>query len=156
MTDHDPSSTDSPDFVARVRRTVAASRSRVFDAWTDPTLIAQWWAPDGFSEPWAEVDLREGGGFRVGMKNPDGDPVVASGSYRIVRRPERLEYTWRWQGTVFDEMGETTVTVEFSEVGDETEVVLTHVGFMAKDAADMHEMGWGGCVDRALSVAAED
>ena len=50
-------------------RTYAAPRQLVWDAWTDPDQIAQWWGPRGISTPREsiELDLRPGGRMRFDM-----------------------------------------------------------------------------------------
>ncbi len=143
-----PASPSQPDAdtTLRLRRILPAARERVFRAWTDPQAIAQWWIPnDGFSVPAAEVDLRVGGRYRVTMQNPAGETFHLAGIYREVAAPERLVYTWNWEGTS-SEMGETLVTVEFRDLGATTEVVLTH---SLPDVAerDRHGQGWNGCLD---------
>ncbi len=44
----------------------------VWKAWTDPELIMRWWAPDGFTSPFAKIDFREGGTSLVSMRAPAG------------------------------------------------------------------------------------
>jgi uncharacterized protein YndB with AHSA1/START domain len=73
-----------------VSRTVPAKRDRVFAAWTSPAQLQQWFGPRGFSVPKANVDLREGGDYRLEMKSPDGNIIHLHGTYREVRAPERL------------------------------------------------------------------
>ena len=55
-------------------------------------LLRQWFAvAEGYTTPIAEVDLRVGGRYRLGMQAPDNDDLmVAAGAYREVTRPERL------------------------------------------------------------------
>ena len=82
------------------------------------------------------------------MRPPEGDSAyVCIGTYREVRAPERLVYTWAWESpSPFD--GETVVTVEFIDRGDATEVVLTHELFSSEEARDEHEKGWNGVLDQ--------
>lgn len=55
-----------------IRRTIDAPRQKVFDAWTRPEHLRKWWrANPAMSTEIAEVDLRVGGRFRLGMKAPD-------------------------------------------------------------------------------------
>jgi len=130
-----------------LRRIFKAPREKVFRAWTDPEELKTWWGPEGYATPSAEVDLRVGGKYRLGMmKLPDGELFYLAGIYREVRPPERLVYTWRWEAQ--PEHGETQVTVEFREVEDSTEVVLTHELFPTEKARDDHNRGWSGCLDR--------
>jgi len=72
-------------------------------------------------------------------------PYVAYGTYREILPPEKLVYTWSWEGQ--DPM-ETLVTVEFREVGDSTEVELTHERFPNAEERDKHNEGWVGCLDQ--------
>lgn len=134
-----------PDTSLTVRRTFAARRERVFRAWTDPESLRQWSCPVGMTVTEAEVDLRVGGAYRVAMLPSDkGEASVAYGTYREIHPPERLVYTWRWEG---GEMGETLVTVEFRDLGSETEVVLVHEFFPAPDVRDLHNQGWAACME---------
>jgi uncharacterized protein YndB with AHSA1/START domain len=135
----------------RLERSFDAPRERVFDAWVNPELLRRWWAsqPD-WTSPGAEVDLRVGGRYRLSMRDP-GDGAVHSvvGEYREVRRPERLVYTWSWEGDPAEMEGSagTLVTVEFHAEGEQTRVVVTHEGFASDGARDLHAGGWSGCLD---------
>lgn len=132
-------------------RTLAAPREKVFHAWTDAQALRQWWAAGpGFTPTIAEVDLRVGGRYRLGMRAPgqDADYVVA-GTYREVQQPARLVYTWAWEGTGAPE---TLVTVEFHDRGSHTEMVLTHEQFADAADRDRHATGWVGCLD-SLTLA---
>lgn len=145
------SPTPGTEITLNLRRIFKAPREKVFRAWTDPEELKKWWGPEGYATPSAEVDLRVGGKYRLGMRKlPDGEIFYLSGIYREVRPPERLVYTWRWQGQ--PEHGETLVTVEFREVGDSTEVVLTHERFPTEKARDDHNRGWSGCLDRLAKL----
>jgi uncharacterized protein YndB with AHSA1/START domain len=132
----------------RLTHRFEAPRERVFDAWTDPELLRRWWAaaPD-WDTPSAEVDLRPGGRYRLSMRNPEtGDVHTVGGEYTEVSRPERLVYTWAWEGEDANRE-ETVVTVEFADRGgDATEVVLTHAGFASDESRTNHEHGWRGCL----------
>ena len=76
-----------------------------------------------------------------------GNVFSVFGSYREVRPPERLVYTWAWQGTRMDGI-ETLVTVDFREAGQDTEVLLTHEGFDTQGDHTAHRDAWIGCLDR--------
>ena len=130
-----------------LRRTIPARRGEVFRAWTDPAELKRWWARPGFTVVDAQVDLRIGGGFRIDTRPDVGNVFSVFGSYREVRPPERLVYTWAWQGTRMDGI-ETLVTVDFREAGQDTEVLLTHEGFDTQGDHTAHRDAWIGCLDR--------
>ena len=52
--------------------------------------MAQWWGPQGFSNPVCEMDVRPGGALRIVMRAPDGAEYPMSGVFREVIKPERL------------------------------------------------------------------
>jgi len=130
-----------------LERTFAATREEVFDAWTAPEVLRRWWAagPD-WDTPLAEVDLRPGGRYRLSMRDPStGATHTVGGEYTEVRRPERLVYTWRWEGA--DEGGTSVVTVEFREDGGRTTVALFHDELEDDDSRARHAHGWAQCLD---------
>jgi uncharacterized protein YndB with AHSA1/START domain len=136
--------------VLRLTRRFAAPRERVFAAWTDPALLRRWWAAlQGWETSDAEVDLRPSGRYRLSMRDAEvGAEYTVVGEYVEVRPPERLVYTWTWEGEPVEMRGSerTLVTVDFVESGDGTEVVLTHRGFADGHIRDLHGEGWSGCL----------
>lgn len=126
----------------------AAPRERVFEAWTDEDVLKRWWAAGATWEtPVAEVDAREGGGYRLSMKTDEGEVHTVFGEYREVRPPERLSYTWTWEegpGPAMAGSENTLVVIDFVEDGDGTLVKLTHSGFANEELRDLHVHGWEG------------
>ena len=130
----------------RLARTFAASRDRVFRAWTEPAALKRWFAPGDLTTPVAEVDLRVGGQYRVHMQAPDGTMHQLRGTYRQIDPPRKLVFTWSWE--THAGATETLVTVEFFDRGGSTEVVLTHERLPSADERDRHEHGWDGCLTK--------
>lgn len=128
----------------RVSRRIRATPERLFRAWTDPAQLRHWWRMDGagWTFAGAEVDLRVGGAYRLGMTDPDGRTHVAVGVYREVVPPVRLAFTWDWEDPA-SRVGDTLVTVDFLDAGDgTTDVVVTHVRFARAERVAGHERGW--------------
>jgi len=142
-----------PIFVAqpnlRVTRILPVPRERVFRAWTEPLELQQWFGvAEGYRTPIAQVDLRVGGRYRLGMQPPDSQEIiVAEGIYREIIQPEKLVFTWRWE-TPNESDPYTLVTIEFLSRGNETEIVLTHEGFADEPQRDQHQQGWVGCLNQ--------
>jgi len=124
----------------RLERTLDAPVQRVFDAWTDPALLAQWYAPDPSWEIKVENDLRVGGAYTVAM----GEHVV-SGTYTEIDQPRLIAFTWKW--AAFDNPP-SQVRVELTEVDGGTHLVLTHTDLVDADDVKNHEEGWNGCLVR--------
>jgi len=68
----DPRRTWALDREIVLSRVIAAPRERVFQAWTDPKQIVQWFGPDGFTVDSLECDVRVGGRWRFIYTGPDG------------------------------------------------------------------------------------
>lgn len=130
-----------------IRRLIPAARERVFDAWTQAKELDRWSAPSPMTAR-AEVDLRVGGRYRIVMRDPDGVERSVAGVYRVVERPSKLVYTWKWEESP---MGDSVVTVEFHDRGKETEVILRHEGLADADSRARHEHGWNGCLDNLVA-----
>jgi uncharacterized protein YndB with AHSA1/START domain len=125
-----------------LKRYFAAPRSRVFQAWTDPYAMKQWWGPRNYEPRTAEVSLQAGGSYRVGMrKRQVGQIFFCSGTYRKITPPERLICTFRWE-LPDTNTGDTLLTLEFIDRGEETETILTQEGFRSSESRDEHEQGW--------------
>jgi uncharacterized protein YndB with AHSA1/START domain len=74
-------------------RVFQAPRDLVFQAWTDPQQLAQWWGPKGFTNPVCEWDARPGRAIHVVMRAPNGAEYPMGGEFREVVPPERLVFT---------------------------------------------------------------
>jgi uncharacterized protein YndB with AHSA1/START domain len=70
-------------------RTLEATAEAVFDAWTQPEEIAQWWDPTGEPLVSCTIDLKPKGTFRFVMH---GHAPPFEGTYLVVDRPRRLEF----------------------------------------------------------------
>lgn len=135
-----------PAEAVQIRRTFAGPIEKVFQAWTDPQLMARWFCRCAGHPPTRvlQADVRTGGGYRLEVQ---GDKLYRGwGVYREVRPPERLVFTWNWE---HDEFRDTLVTVEFRSLGQSgfTEVTLTHELLPTEKARTEHRQGWGECFD---------
>ena len=143
------------DVVLQMNRRIEAPRERVFEAWTSPEVLREWWraGPD-WETPAAEVDLRPGGSYRLSMRNPEGETHTVVGEYKEIQPPERLVYTWSWESNTDEMAGSmgSLVTVEFKEDDGATEVSLTHSGFADENISDMHAHGWDACISNLERV----
>jgi glutathione S-transferase len=72
------------------RRTIRASASRLFDAWTQPEQLRAWWGPRPVTCAGAEVDLRVGGRYRIDNVLPDGQMLTIEGEFQVVEAPRSV------------------------------------------------------------------
>jgi uncharacterized protein YndB with AHSA1/START domain len=126
----------------RIKKRFNAPREKVFNVWTQPEALRQWWCPEGWTPAEIEVDLRVGGAFRIGMRRLSGGiPVYVRGDFLEVQPPEKLVYTWQWENA-FEGMPETHVTVYFSDCANATELLLIHESLPEIQICLQHRNGW--------------
>ena len=131
----------------RISRVFPATRQRTFRAWTDPTELKKWWrVGKEFVLTVAEIDLRVGGGFRIGVESPSGSLHMVKGRFLEVVPPERLVYTWIAEDPNLKQM-ETLVTVEFLERGDGTEISLLHEKLKDGGLRESTRFGWASVIE---------
>jgi uncharacterized protein YndB with AHSA1/START domain len=80
----------------RIERVFAAPRERVWNAITDPKLVAEWWGR-GNQLVVERLELSRGGHWRFVEHGPDGIHGF-EGRYREVTPPERIVKTFEWDG----------------------------------------------------------
>lgn len=149
MTTADANPTEAAVTITRI---FDAPRSLVWKAWTDPKLMAQWWGPQGFTNPVCELDVRVGGAWRIVMRSSDGIEYPCGGVYREIVEPERLAFT----NIATDKDGNPILdgftTVTFTEHGGKTTLALQTraVALVAYAAAYLTgmEAGWSQSLDR--------
>jgi uncharacterized protein YndB with AHSA1/START domain len=123
---------------------IAASPETVFDFFTDPGLMIQWMGREVAADP------RPGGGFRCEVN----DEAIASGEYVAVEPPNRVVFTWGWNGEdSVTKPGSSTVEVLLTADGDGTQVRLIHSDLPSAESATKHGHGWRHYLDR-LAIAA--
>jgi uncharacterized protein YndB with AHSA1/START domain len=133
-----------------VRRLIAASRERLFAAWTTPSQLRAWWGPRGVRCTFAEIDARVGGRYRIGNELPDGRVVIIAGELLAVDPPNELVYTWTIEGSGSEP---ERVTVRFEARGTATEVIVVHERVPDQRTREQHAEGWEGCL-AGLAAAA--
>lgn len=132
----------------QLQRRFRAPPERVFDALTQPAALREWWCPPGWVAAEVEIDLRVGGAYRIAMRRiGQRKPVSVSGRFLEIRPPERLVYSWRWEGE-FPDMGETRVTLELQRSEAETVLILWHENFADPAIRQQHRSGWIAACNR--------
>lgn len=121
-----------PEPVVEVRVRLEAPPEEVFPYLVEPDRYVRW---QGVK---ADLDPRPGGVFRVWM---DADSV-ARGEYVAVEPPNRVVFTWGWEGNADIPPGSTTVELTLEPDGDATILLLRQTGLPDGASAAMHEEGW--------------
>ena len=119
--------TTPSDVEIQIERTFDATRDRVWRAFTEPDLLAQWWGR-GNKLVIERLELKPGGHWRFVEHGPDGVRGF-EGHYREVTPKERLVWTFARDGAT----GQMSVnTVLFEDLGDGRTRVINDVMFQTQ------------------------
>ncbi len=135
----------------QIRRLIRASPERVSEAWTQPAQLRAWWGPRHVRCTAAEVDLREGGAYRLANLLPDGRTLWIVGHFERIDAPRELVYSWRIE-PASGERADERVTVRFEPCAEGTEVIIQHDRVPDQKTRDEHQQGWVGCLERLASL----
>jgi uncharacterized protein YndB with AHSA1/START domain len=138
-----------------ISRIFDAPRKLVFEAFSNPEHAKQWMGPRGFTATQFEQDARPGGKWRAclhqtgdwqGRTYPD---LWQGGVFKEIVPPERVVYTFAWEGEGGQPTRETLITVNFTELDDERTRMDFHQAFFdSVSLRDGHNQGWNSSFDR--------
>jgi uncharacterized protein YndB with AHSA1/START domain len=135
-----------------ITRLIDAPREIVFRAWTDTKHMAQWWGPEGFTNPVCEMDVKPGGAILIHMKGPDGTVYPMSGKFREISEPGKLIFSSAALDEADVPLFEVLNTITFSAKGEQTELKVHAVVTSETDGAETYlagmDEGWKQSLDR--------
>ena len=101
-------------------RTFDAPRELVFEAHSSCEHMSRWWGPRKYEVSSCEMDFRPGGAWRIVHRGPEGEEHGFRGEFREIVRPERIVWTFEYEGmpghvsvdtlTLEEHDGKTTLT----------------------------------------------
>lgn len=137
---------------------VEAPRERLFEGWTNPTLLPQWFAPAPLTTVVHELDVRPGGAFRVTMRDPGGAEYPAHGVFLEIVKNERIVTTDAfeagWQPSAKPFMA---AIITFEDAGSGKTKYTARARHWTRADRDEHEkmgfhQGWGQCLDQLVAL----
>jgi len=152
---HQVSSSSVVERILVLTRILNAPRTLVFQAWTDPKQLAQWWGPTGFTNPLCELDLKPHGEIRIDMRAPDGTVYPMSGAFQEIVELERLVFTSASLDANGKPRFENLNTVTFEEFEGGRTLLTVNVRVLwetveAGPALDGMSLGWSLTLDRLV------
>lgn len=138
-----------------ITRTFSAPRSLVWEAWTQPEHIANWWGPKGMKTEVKKHDFREGGEWLFTMMMPNGNEFITNGVYSRIIVMELIE-----SSADFKPMTEgVTIVAEFSDAGEKTDFVFKVIHPTEEYCKQQEAMGfmngWGSVFDGLSAYVGE-
>ena len=141
-------------------RVIDAPPHRVYDAFLDPTDLAQWLPPTGFSAEVHHLEPEVGGTFRITFTGETEAFAeyghTFGGTYRELVPGERIVHTDEFETDDPAMAGEMTVTITFEEVPEGTEVTVRQEGIPeAIPPSDANE-GWNDSLSKLAGIVEAD
>ena len=146
------------DFIGRkfvITREFDAPRELVFQAWTDPKHLAQWWGPRGFTNSVCEWDVQPGGKIYVVMRAPNGERYPMGGEFREIVAPEKLVFTTGALDEKGEMMFEFLHTAAFTEANRKTKLTLHSNVIKTTDGANKYIGGFEAGMTQSLEKLSE-
>jgi uncharacterized protein YndB with AHSA1/START domain len=109
-----------------ITRILNAPIELVWEVWTDPKHIAQWWGPIGFSTTIQHMEVKEGGEWDMVMHGPDGVEYKNKNIFSKVIKPELIVFK-HVTPPIF------TATITFKKQDAKTELTMKMVFESATD-----------------------
>lgn len=131
-----------------IEREYMAPRDLLFEVWSQPKHLANWWGPNGFTMPSCEVDFRVGGNYRICMRSPEGEDHWVRGEYKVIDAPGRLVFTWLRENPDGSIWCDTLVEITFEGSSGETRFRMMQTGFATSSQRDEHRGGWSESLNR--------
>lgn len=112
-------------------RKLSAALAQVYNAFSNPGNLKEWWGPEGFTNTIHEFDLRVGGSWRLTMHGPEKGNYENAALFTLVEPEKRVAWTRKSQ-PFFD------MEVGFNKVTDgQTEISFTMVFSTAEECEKM-------------------
>ena len=96
-----------------IEKTLNAPIDLVWEAFTNPNHVKNWWGPDGFTNTIFTMDVNPGGVWDLVMHGPDGTDYKNKSVFREIVKPNRI---------VFDHISgpKYTATISLTAQGNKT------------------------------------
>ncbi|WP_336516737.1 SRPBCC family protein [Pollutibacter soli] len=109
----------------RISRELKAPIELVWEVWTDPAHLKNWWGPDGFTNTITKMDMRPGGEWDLVMHGPDGTDYRNKSIFREIVKHRKIVYE-HVSGPKF------FATIEFEDRG-KTTLISWHMLFESRE-----------------------
>ena len=150
-----------------ITRVFDAPRALVWEAWTNPKYVMQWWGPKGFTAPVCKMDFRVGGKFLCCMRSPDGQEFWNAVEYHEIVPPERIVSSMYFSdskgnriepeelGIKLDPIDDAHNVILFEDIGN-GQTKLTFIGNETmQNAIESGQLeGWAEQLDKLAAVVA--
>jgi uncharacterized protein YndB with AHSA1/START domain len=141
-------SNDAANRTLTLKKTLNAPIHLVWEAWTKPEHIANWWGPKGMKTKVIEHNFSVGGRWKYTMEMPEGNEFISEGIYSVIEEFEKI-----YSSADFKPITEgVEIQANFEGNGDQTNFSFSVVHPTEEYCRQQEKMGfmngWGSVFDR--------
>lgn len=128
-----------------IKRDFAAGRDLVWEAWTNPEILDQWWAPKPFTSRTKSMDFKVGGRRFYAMISPEGKENWSAHDFTAVNPKDNFKFLSTFtdsEGKANTELSASEWDVNFSEHNETTTVSIIIKRDSLEDLEKLIEMGF--------------
>ncbi len=134
-----------------LHRVLKTSPEKIYRAFTEADAIAYWLPPHGFLCTVHEMNVTEGGMFRMSFRNfSTGNGHSFGGIYLEVKPNELLKYSDRFDDPALP--GEMTTTIELKKVSAGTEITIFQQDIPSVIPVDLCYLGWQESLEKLAKL----
>ena len=116
------------------------SKDALYNAWTQPEQLKQWWKPMGKQLTQVVNNIKEGGEVKYVFED---NSLTIDGKYEKVQGQDLLEYTWNWHLKAERiEDAKYKLSVRFEGESNNATISVTQTGFEKEESVQPHKQGW--------------
>jgi uncharacterized protein YndB with AHSA1/START domain len=142
-----------------LNRLLDAPADKLFQLWTDPARLKEWFCPRPWTVSHAELDVRPGGACNVTMMGPNGEAMPNPGQYLEIVPNRKIVFSDAFTGDWKPKDGAPfmVATITFTPEGDKTRYVATVRHWSEADKHKHEAMGfqpgWNIVADQLEALA---
>jgi uncharacterized protein YndB with AHSA1/START domain len=139
------------DNIVTLHRVIKATPEKLYRAFTEPNALASWMPPYGFLGVVHEMDVREGGSYKMSFTNfSTGNTHSFGGEYLEVKPNEFLKYTDKFDDPNLP--GEMTTSIWLKKVSVGTDITILQEGIPSVIPTEMCYLGWQESLDKLTKL----
>ncbi len=134
-----------------LHRFIKATPEKIYRAFTEANALASWMPPYGFLGVVHEMDVREGGTYKMSFTNfSTGNIHSFGGKFLEIKPNEFLKYTDKFDDPNLP--GEMTTSIWLKKVSVGTDLKIVQEGIPSVIPTEMCYLGWQESLDKLTKL----
>jgi|SRR5688572_30730468 len=142
-------------------KTIHAPIEKVWEAWSNGSIVKQWWGPRIFTAPVAKMDFRVGGKSLVCMRSPDGFDIYNTWTYTEIIPMQQISFIHHFSDKEGNKLNPSAIgmppgipesvphIITLKPIAiDTTEITVRESGYTSEQVVALSKAGMDECLDK--------